>query len=87
MIDLRDIIDPQSYKAFAGPDWPSLDDIADNKISPLPHIAKEVAEFVQMQQQNYNAITASGADLELANQQRQKQSIYYWSERCSNWRI
>jgi hypothetical protein len=76
MIDLRDIIDPQSYKAFAGPDWPSLDDIADNKISPLPHIAKEVAEFVQMQQQNYNAITASGADLELANQQRQKQQFY-----------
>ena len=25
-----------------------------------------------MQQQNYNAITASGADLELANQQRQQ---------------
>ena len=76
MIDIRKIIDPKSYKMFAGPDWPSLDDIADNKISHLPHIAKEVAEFVQMQQENYNAITASGADLELANQQRQQQQFY-----------
>ena len=76
MIDLRDIIDPQSYKAFAGPDWPSLEEIVNNKISPLSHIAKEVAEFIHMQQQNYNAITASGADLELANQQRQQQQFY-----------
>jgi|LakMenE01Jun11ns_1017448.scaffolds.fasta_scaffold9953341_4 molybdenum cofactor biosynthesis enzyme MoaA len=76
MIDLRDIIDPQSYKVFAGPDWPSLEDIVNDKISTLPHIAKEVAEFVQMQQQNYKAITASGSNLELANQQRQQQQFY-----------
>lgn len=76
MIDLRNIIDPLAYKVFAGPDWPSLNDIVDNKISHLPHIAKEVAEFVQMQQQNYNAITASGDKLELANQQRQQQQFY-----------
>jgi molybdenum cofactor biosynthesis enzyme MoaA len=76
MTNLKAIIDPQSYKVFAGPDWPSFNDIVDNKISHLPHIAKEVAEFVQMQQQNYNAITASGGDLELANQQRQQQQFY-----------
>ena len=76
MTDLRDIIDPLSYKVFSGPDWPSFDDIVDNKISHLPHIAKEVAEFVQMQQQNYNAITASGSSLEVANQQRQQQQFY-----------
>lgn len=76
MINLRDIVDPLSYKAFSGPDWPSFDDVVDNKISHLPHIAKEVAEFVQMQQQNYHAITASGGDLELANQQRQQQQFY-----------
>lgn len=76
MSDLKDIIDPQLYKTFAGPDWPSLDDIIANKISHLPHIAKEVAEFVQMQQQNYNAITESGGNIELANQQRQQQQFY-----------
>jgi sulfatase maturation enzyme AslB (radical SAM superfamily) len=76
MIDLRNIIDPKSYKVFAGPDWPSLEEIVNNKISPLSHIAKEVAEFIHMQQQNYNAITASGRDLELANQQRQQQQFY-----------
>lgn len=76
MTDLGKIISYKDYQIFAGPDWPSYQDIIDQQHITNKSIRKEVVEFIQMQQQNYNAITASGSSLELANQQRQQQQFY-----------
>lgn len=76
MTDLRTVIDPRAYRDFAGPDWPSLEDIIAGRVSAIPEIADEVADFVRMQRENYSHITQSGAVLAQANQQRQGQQFY-----------
>ena len=76
MNDLRVVIDPKAYRDFAGPDWPSLEDIIAGQESKIPSIAIEVADFVRMQHENYNFITQSGSKLAETNQQRQQQQFY-----------
>ena len=76
MNDLRVVIDPRAYRDFAGPDWPSLEDIIAGRESKIPNIATEVADFVRMQHENYNFTTQSGLKLAEANQQRQQQQFY-----------
>ena len=76
MIDLAQIISPKDYKVFAGPDWPSYQDILAGTIVGNVSIQTEVAEFVQMMSQTYQETVQDGAMLAEKNQQRQGQVFF-----------
>ena len=76
MIDLTQIISPKDYKAFAGPDWPSYQDILAGTSVGNVSIQTEVAEFVQMMSQTYHETVQDGAMLAEKNQQRQGQVFF-----------
>jgi hypothetical protein len=75
-MNLKKIIGLSDYKTFAGPDWPSLDDIICGIPAADPLIQKEVKEFVDMMKQTYFDITIDGTILANNNQQRQKQIFF-----------
>lgn len=76
MTDLRKIIQIKDYNAFAGPDWPSYQQILDGKTVGNASIQSEVSEFVSMMTQTYNDITIDGNILAEQNQQRQDQIFF-----------
>jgi sulfatase maturation enzyme AslB (radical SAM superfamily) len=76
MIDLAQIISPKDYKTFAGPDWPSYQDILSGTIVGNASIQQEVTEFVEMMTQTYQEIVLDGAILAEQNQQRQRQVFF-----------
>lgn len=75
-MSLKKIISWADYKTFAGPDWPSLDDIISGVPSQDLSIQNEVDEFVAMMKQTYSEITLSGEILAKNNQQRQNQIFF-----------
>lgn len=76
MTDLRKIIQIKDYNTFAGPDWPSYQQILDGTAVGNAAIQSEVAEFVSMMTQTFNDITIDGAILAEQNQQRQDQTFF-----------
>ena len=76
MTDLRKIIQMKDYNAFAGPDWPSYQQILDGEAVGNASIQSEVSEFVSMMTQTYNDITIDGNILAEQNQQRQDQIFF-----------
>jgi len=76
VIDLKSIISPKDYKTFAGPDWPSYQEIVQGQPAKSAPIQTEVDEFVQMMKQTYQELTQSGSALAQQNQQRQQQVFY-----------
>ena len=76
MTDLAKIISPKDYKTFAGPDWPSYQDILSGTIVDDACIQAEVTEFVQMMTQTYQETVQDGAVLSQQNQQRQGQIFF-----------
>jgi MoaA/NifB/PqqE/SkfB family radical SAM enzyme len=75
-MSLKKIISRTDYKTFAGPDWPSLDDIIAGIPSQDLLIQSEVDQFVSMMKQTYSEITLSGETLAKNNQQRQNQIFF-----------
>ena len=76
MTNLHKIIQIKDYNAFAGPDWPSYQQILDGAAVGNESIQSEVAEFVSMMTQTYNEITIDGNILAEKNQQRQDQTFF-----------
>lgn len=76
MTNLRKIIQIKDYKAFAGPDWPSYQQILDGVAVGNASIQSEVIEFVSMMTQTFNDITIDGNILAEKNQQRQDQIFF-----------
>jgi hypothetical protein len=76
MTNLRKIIQIKDYNAFAGPDWPSYQQILEGTAVGNVSIQSEVAEFVSMMTQTYNDITIDGNILAEKNQQRQDQIFF-----------
>ena len=46
--NLRLYITPEDYAVFAGPDWPSYEDLLAGRLTELDHINQEVQEFVDI---------------------------------------
>ena len=76
MTSLDKIIGPKDYRTFAGPDWPSYQDLVAGLPVANVHIQQEVAEFVQMMLQTYQETTQDGSVLAKHNQQRQSQIFF-----------
>jgi sulfatase maturation enzyme AslB (radical SAM superfamily) len=75
-MNLKKIISQKDYKTFAGPDWPSFNDVIEGIPSTDSSIQNEVDEFTRMMQQTYSEITLSGSILAKNNQQRQNQIFF-----------
>jgi sulfatase maturation enzyme AslB (radical SAM superfamily) len=75
-MNLKKIISQKDYNTFAGPDWPSFNDITEGIPSADSSIQNEVNEFIGMMQQTYSEITLSGSILAKSNQQRQNQIFF-----------
>jgi len=75
-MNLRKIVSPADYKTFAGPDWPSFNDVVNRVPSQDPLIQDEVNQFLAMMEQTYAEITLSGDVLTKSNQQRQNQIFF-----------
>jgi sulfatase maturation enzyme AslB (radical SAM superfamily) len=86
MSTLEKIISLKDYRVFAGPDWPSYENLINKIPAKLPHIQKEVEDFISQMTQTYNEINISGEILAQNNQQRQGQIFYnkkhYGSVKC-----
>jgi MoaA/NifB/PqqE/SkfB family radical SAM enzyme len=75
-MNLKKIISQSDYKTFAGPDWPSINDVISGIPAADPDIQREVDEFVGMMLQTYSDITIDGSILAKNNQLRQKQIFF-----------
>jgi sulfatase maturation enzyme AslB (radical SAM superfamily) len=76
MTSLDKIIGLTDYKTFAGPDWPSYDQVIGGTTVARADIQQEVDEFVAMMRQTYQELQVSGAELAEQNQKRQQQIFY-----------
>lgn len=76
MAELSQIISVQDYKVFAGPDWPSYQEIVAGKKSNNTDIQAEVDDFVHKMTQTYQEIMQPGNVVAEANQHRQQQIFY-----------
>lgn len=73
---LRQMISQNDYRVFAGPDWPTYDQILQGHESADPNIQQEVENFVRMIEETYKAQLKHGDDLATANQKRQGQIFF-----------
>ena len=72
--DRKDFIDLKSYMQFAGPDWPTYQQVLNNELSANTEIQQEVDEFVAMIQTRVRDLRITESEsLALENQQRQGQ--------------
>jgi sulfatase maturation enzyme AslB (radical SAM superfamily) len=76
MTNLDKIISPKDYKVFAGPDWPSYQEILSGAVVGNAAIQQEVADFVSMMTQTYQETILNGVVLAEQNQQRQGQVFF-----------
>jgi len=74
--NLDKVISIKDYKIFAGPDWPSYQEIVAGKKSNNAAIQAEVDEFVIKMQQTHQEIIQFGNSIATANQHRQQQIFY-----------
>ena len=75
-MELSKIIGLKDYLVFAGPDWPSYQDIVNQRSVSDEVIQQEVDEFVRMMTQTYQELTLPGEELAENNQQRQRQIFF-----------
>ena len=75
MSDLKKIISRRSYDVFAGPDWPSYQEILTGARGQGA-IQTEIDEFVAMMRQTYSELTQTGEAVAFGTQQRQGQQFY-----------
>lgn len=73
---LKTIIGPDDYRVFAGPDWPTYQDLIAGVRARNPIIQHEIEEFIAMMQENYSLQTKHGDELAEANQKRQRQVFF-----------
>jgi MoaA/NifB/PqqE/SkfB family radical SAM enzyme len=73
---LKTMIGRKDYQRFAGPDWPSYEEIINGDLGSNPAIAIEVKDFVRMMAENYQTQVLQGDQLALANQRRQRQIFF-----------
>lgn len=77
MNKLSKIISAKSYRQFKGTEWPSYNDFIEQKYSVTESIDKEIREFINMMEENYDNVAAKKTDiLSKANQKRQNQIFY-----------
>lgn len=76
MTSLDKIIGLMDYKTFAGPDWPSYQDLVSGRQAGNAEIQQEVTEFVRMMTQTYHETVQPGTVLAQHNQQRQRQVFF-----------
>jgi sulfatase maturation enzyme AslB (radical SAM superfamily) len=75
-VDLSTIIDRKDYKTFAGPDWPSYENLIAGQLGDSVAIQQETKNFIRMMSQNYQSLTMHGDVLAQSNQQRQQQIFF-----------
>lgn len=75
-VDLDKVISIKDYHVFAGPDWPSYQEIISRQKSSNANIQAEVDEFVVKMQQTHQELTQFGNIIAEENQQRQQQIFY-----------
>jgi sulfatase maturation enzyme AslB (radical SAM superfamily) len=75
-MSLDKIISARDYKIFAGPDWPSYQEIVVGKKSSNENIQHEVDDFVNKMTQTYQEMMQTGNVIAEANQHRQQQIFY-----------
>lgn len=76
-MDVTKIVDPKSYREFAGASWPSYEDFVRGELSSDPAIAKEITDFVAVMVGRYeNLRLGEGDRLAKENQQRQGQVFF-----------
>ena len=73
---LDKIIGQNDYKVFAGPDWPSYQQLIDGELGSHDTIKTEVKDFIRMMEETYYAQTMHGDVLAQSNQQRQQQKFF-----------
>jgi sulfatase maturation enzyme AslB (radical SAM superfamily) len=74
--NLRLYVTPEDYQVFAGPDWPTYENLTSGIPAELPHIQQEVEKFISMMIQTYNELTLDGTVVAEENQKRQNQTFY-----------
>jgi molybdenum cofactor biosynthesis enzyme MoaA len=70
------IVDRKDYRVFAGPDWPSYENLIAGDCGNSASIQDEVKDFIRMMKQTYQSQILSGDTLAQANQQRQQQVFF-----------
>jgi MoaA/NifB/PqqE/SkfB family radical SAM enzyme len=75
-MNLEKIISITDYRLFAGPDWPSYQEIIAGKKSSDENIQHEVNSFVSKMTQTYQEMLQTGDSIAEANQLRQQQIFY-----------
>lgn len=73
---LREMVSQHDYQIFAGPDWPSYENLVAGELGNTGHIQQEVKDFISMMKQNYHAQLLHGDTLAQANQRRQQQVFF-----------
>jgi hypothetical protein len=73
---LDKIIGQNDYKVFAGPDWPSYQQLINGELGSQENIQTEVKDFIRMMEETYYAQTMHGDVLAQSNQQRQQQKFF-----------
>lgn len=75
--NLKDYIDPKSYNEFAGPDWPTFEQVIEGKPSDNPVIQQEVVEFIGIMKDRAKSLRINDhLALSEENQQRQQQVFF-----------
>jgi len=83
---MKHIIGYKDYKAFAGPDWPSYEDMINGVKAADPEINAEIENFKQIMTQSYEEIVQHGEQLAEDNKQRQQQIFFdkqYKKQHCT----
>ena len=73
---MKHIISIKDYKTFAGPDWPSYEDMLAGAVVDNPEINDEIEQFRQIMIDTYNQTLLHGETLAEQNQQRQNQLFF-----------
>lgn len=84
---LDKIISRVDYRVFAGPDWPSYEQLVAGETGTNDVIQTEVKEFIRMMEETYQAQTLHGDSLAEANQQRQQQKFFDKNYRGATCRV
>jgi len=83
---MKNIISYKDYKTFAGPDWPSYENVVNGIESSDPEINKEVDDFRKAMKQTYEEIIHHGDNLADQNKKRQQQIFFdkkYKKQHCT----
>jgi sulfatase maturation enzyme AslB (radical SAM superfamily) len=74
--NLKQIVGYKDYKIYAGPDWPTYENLVNGIPAGTPEIQLEVTNFIKQMTQTYNEINIDKDTLAENNQARQEQVFY-----------